>query len=205
MVYIIGIGGGSGSGKTTLANALQKIYQNDISVVNFDSYCLSADGMPMEERAKRNYDVPSSYDMELFEKHLQLLKDGKEIECPVFDFATHSRTKDVIHIKPNKIIIVEGILIFQAQKALKDMDLKVYIDASTEARFQRRLQRDIVERGRTEESVTNQFYSTVLPMHNIYIEPTKEICDFVLNNDKDNGLDLKQVQEIVKIINSNIY
>ncbi|MGM9857983.1 MAG: uridine kinase [Bacilli bacterium] len=204
MAYIIGIGGGSGSGKTTLARALQEIYKNDISIINFDCYCLSADGLSMEERAKRNYDIPSSYDMDLFEKHLQLLKNGKEIDCPIFDYSTHSRTKEVTKVKPNKIIIVEGILVFQAKNALKDMNLKVYVDASTEVRFQRRMRRDIVERGRTKESVTNQFYSTVLPMHNIYIEPTKEICDFILNNEKDDGLDLKQVQEIVKIIDGNI-
>ena len=204
MSLIIGIGGGSGSGKSTLAKLLKEKYGNDLSILNYDRYCLGADELPECEKHKKNYDVPSSYDASLFTQHVEMLREDKPIESPIFDFSIHSRIKQTETLYPNKIIILEGILVYQVTDVLKNIDIKIYVDASDELRLRRRTRRDIVERGRTAQSVYEQFHNTVLPMHHLYIEPTKEICDYVLNNEQDTGIDLKQFEEIVKIIDNKL-
>lgn len=204
MSYIIGIGGGSGAGKSTLAIRLKEIYGDDMTVIQYDNYCCDRSYLTMEERQKINYDVPSSYDGALFSEHLRLLKQNQSIERPIFDFASHSRLKETVTIAPSKIIVLDGIMVYQVKEALDSIDYKIFVDAKEELRLDRRIKRDIVERGRTKESVITQFTSTVAPMHKIYVEPTKNICDFVLDNNNNDGLDENQVKKIVDYINNNI-
>lgn len=204
MAFIIGIGGGSGAGKTTLANRLKEIFKEDVSMIQFDNYCCDQSSLPMEERGKVNYDIPSSYDGDLLYEHIKKLQSDEEILRPTYDFSTHTRTKETSLIKPSKIILVDGIMAFSYPLLFKQYDLRVYVDAQELTRFERRKKRDIVERGRTVESVTKQFYETVAPMHNIYIEPHKNKVDFLFDNDSNNGLDEKQVDALVKLIKSKL-
>lgn len=204
MAYLIGIGGGSGAGKTTLANRLQEIFKDDMIVIQYDHYCKDQSHLSMEDRKKVNFDIPESYDSELLLKHLKELKEDKPIDRPCYSFATHSREKETVKIVPNKIIVIEGIMFFPIKEVFDTLDLKIFVDASEDRRFKRRKERDVRERGRTPESVTKQFYSTVKPMHDIYVEPFKNKVDILFNNDNDNGLDETQVQKIVKTIKSNM-
>lgn len=204
MSYIIGIGGGSGAGKTTLALRLKEIFGDEMTLIQYDNYCCDQSHLSPEERSKVNYDIPSSYDGNLLSEHLKLLKQNKSILRPCFDFATHSRTAEKVEIKPSKIIVLDGIMVFQVEEAMKNMDYKIYVDASEEMRLARRTRRDIVERGRTKESVLEQFTKTVAPMHKIYVEPTKAKCDFVFDNESDDGLDENQIAFIVEKIKQSI-
>lgn len=200
MNYLIAISGGSGAGKTTLSNRLKEIFQDDLVQVTYDSYCVDRSGLTMEERTKVNYDHPTSYDSELFAKQIKALKNGESIDRPTFDFATHTRTKETVKIHPKKIIVIEGILVLQVKELLDEIDLSIFVDADADLRLARRLLRDIKERGRTPESVVAQYLSTVKPSHYDFIEPSKYDCNIVFNNNKNDGLDEKQVEKIVKLI-----
>ncbi len=204
MAFIIGIGGGSGAGKTTLANRLKEIYKDNISVIQFDNYCCDQSHLPMEDRVKVNYDIPSSYDGDLLYKHIVNLQHDEPISRPTYCFATHSRTNETVTIEPNKIILVDGIMAFSYPQLFSQYDMRVYVDAIEDTRFERRKRRDIVERGRSEESVTKQFYETVKPMHDIYIEPHKKDVDFVFDNNGNSGLDEVQVTKLVALIEATL-
>lgn len=201
MALVIGCCGGSGAGKTTLAKRLKEILKDDLSIIQFDNYCIDQSHLTMEERALVNYDIPSSYDGRLLYKHIEALKRNETINVPIYDFTTHSRKNETIEVKPNRVIIIEGIMCFAYIDVFDSFDLKVFVDAIEETRFQRRKRRDMVERGRTEESVIRQFYSSVKPMHDIYIEPHKHNVDFLFDNNGNDGLDEKQVEALVKLIN----
>lgn len=200
MAFIIGICGGSGAGKTTLANRLKDIFKDDLTIIQFDNYGMDHSSLPMEERVSLNYDIPSAYDGQLLSKHIQSLKKNKTIDRPCYDFKMHTRTKETVEVKASKVIVIEGIMCFAFIDLFKNYDLRVFVDAKEETRFKRRKRRDMVERGRSEESITKQFYSTVKPMHDIYIEPHKVKSDFLFDNDNDNGLDEKQVEKLVNLI-----
>ena len=200
MSIIIGIGGGSGAGKTTLANRLQELLKDKLSVIQFDHYCCDQSHLPMEERVKVNYDIPSSYDSSLLLKHIIDLQNNIAIARPCYSMSTHTRTSETLTIMPNEVIIVEGIMVFSNPDVFKQYDYRIFVDAAENVRFERRKRRDIVERGRTEESVTKQFYSTVKPMHDIYIEPSKQNCDLIFDNNQANGLDEEQVQNLLQQI-----
>ncbi len=200
MNFLIAISGGSGAGKTTLSNRLKEIFQDDLVQITYDNYCKDCSNISMEERTKVNYDIPSSYDSKLFAQQIKALKSGEEIERPTFDFTTHTRTKEFVKILPRKIIIIEGILVLQVKELLDEINLSIFVDADADLRLSRRLLRDIKERGRTPESVIRQYLTTVKPSHYEFIEPSKYDCDFIFNNNQNNGLDEKQVEKLVQII-----
>lgn len=201
---LIAIGGGSGSGKTTLSDYLETIFKDDLVRVSYDTYCNDRSHLSPEERTKSNYDVPESYDAPLFSKHLKELLGGKSVQKPIYDFKTHSRIKETQLVEPKKIIIVEGIMIYQVPGIRDLLDLSIYVDTDADVRVLRRLSRDVKERGRTIESVIDQYLTTVKPCHYKYIEPTKDDCDIVFINNDNNGLDEIQIEKVMRRINELI-
>ncbi len=177
---VIGIAGGTGSGKTTLMRALIAKFGDDIAVISHDNYYKAHDDMPMEDRAQLNYDEPAAFDTDMLIEHLQLLKQGRIIHCPVYDFSIHNRTKETIEVIPKKVIIVEGILIFENKKLCSEMDIKIFVDTDADVRLARRIRRDVRKRGRSLDSVLQQYLSTVKPMHEQYVEPSKKNADLVV-------------------------
>ncbi|MEJ5202375.1 MAG: uridine kinase [Anaerolineales bacterium] len=178
---VIGIAGGSGSGKTTVANViLQRVGADRIAYLPHDAYYRDLKNLPPMQRMQVNFDHPDSLESDLLIQHIHQLKRWKSIALPVYDFTTHTRTERTVLIEPQRVIIVEGILIF-ADKALRDLfDVKIFVDTDSDIRFIRRLQRDISERGRTTESVIKQYLSTVRPMHLEFVEPSKRYADVII-------------------------
>lgn len=178
---IIGVAGGSGSGKTTVANiVLEKVGRHRIAYLPHDAYYRDLSNLPLNQRVQINFDHPDSLDSDLLVEHILQLKNWETIQLPVYDFTHHSRTDQTIPIKPQRVILVEGILIF-AEKKLRDLfDVKIFVDTDADIRFIRRLQRDITERGRTTETVVNQYLSTVRPMHLEFVEPSKRYADIII-------------------------
>ena len=179
-IMIIGIAGGTGSGKTTITNRLKERFGDDVTVVYHDNYYKRNDNLPYEERCKLNYDHPDAFDTDLMIQHLQKLKAGNAIDCPVYDFTVHNRSDRTIHIEPTKVIIVEGILVFQNEALRKMMDIKLFVDTDADVRILRRILRDVQERGRSLESVVNQYLTTVKPMHEKFVEPSKRCADLII-------------------------
>ena len=179
-ILVIGIAGGTGSGKTTLMKNLIARFGADVTVLSHDNYYRRHDEMSYEQRCQLNYDEPAALETELMAVHLDKLRHGEAIECPVYDFTLHNRSQETVHIEPQKVIIVEGILIFE-NKPLRDlMDIKIFVDTDADVRLCRRIKRDVNKRGRTLESVLNQYQQTVKPMHEQYVEPSKKFADIVI-------------------------
>jgi len=178
---VIGIAGGSGSGKTTVAQGiLQRVGPDRIAFLQHDSYYKDLSGLPPTQHAEVNFDHPNSLETELLIQHIASLRDGKPVEVPIYDFSTDSRTSQTFTIKPRRVIIVEGILIF-TEAALRNMfDVKIFVDTDSDLRFIRRLERDISERGRMTESVMKQYMLTVRPMHLEFVEPSKRYADIII-------------------------
>ncbi|QOD62036.1 uridine kinase [Polaribacter haliotis] len=197
-MLIIGIAGGTGSGKTTVVNQIIKQLPTDeVCVISQDSYYNATDDMAYEERAKINFDHPRAIDFELIIKHLKALRLGKTINQPVYSFVTHNRTKDVVKTHPRKVVIVEGILILN-NKELRDLfDIKIFVHAETDERLIRRLKRDISERGRDLDEVLNRYQTTLKPMHQQFIEPTKNFADLIIPNDKYNTVAIDIVRTVI--------
>ena len=179
-ILVIGIAGGTGSGKTTLMNNIVETFGDDVTILSHDNYYRRLDHLTMEERTKVNYDEPAALETELMATHLQALRSGFAVECPVYDFAQHNRSSQTIHIVPRKVIIVEGILIFENQ-ALRDlMDIRIFVDTDADVRLCRRIKRDVTKRGRTLDSVLEQYQTTVKPMHEKYVEPSKKFANIIV-------------------------
>lgn len=183
--YIIGIAGGSGSGKSTFAARIKEAFPTQVSLVSCDNYYLPHDDLPLEERAHLNYDAPEALEFDLMVKHLEQLKNGQAALCPVYDFTQHTRSDKVTEIKPRPIILIDGILIFHDDSLRNCMDLKIYVETDADERILRRARRDMQERGRDLDSVIDQYLSTVKPMHNTYVKPTKVFADIILNGGKN--------------------
>ncbi len=201
---LIGIAGGTGSGKTTLTRHLKEHLGDDVTVIGHDSYYKRQEGKTYEERAQVNYDHPNAFDTELLIQHLQELKAGRAIQCPVYSYADHNRTDQTVTITPTKVIIVEGILIFQ-NPTLRDMfDIKIFVETDADERILRRCLRDVEERGRTLQSVVNQYLTTVKPMHEKYVEPSRKYADIVVLEGGHNLVALDMImQRIQGHINGN--
>ncbi|MBQ6524156.1 MAG: uridine kinase [Atopobiaceae bacterium] len=179
-IMVIGIAGGTGSGKTTITNQIKERLGSEVTVVTHDNYYRAHHEMTYEERTLLNYDHPDAYETELLVEHLAALKRGEAVEVPVYDFSIYDRTDKTTTVEPSRVIIVEGIVIF-AHPALRDLlDVKVYVDCDADVRILRRLMRDVKERGRSLDSVVNQYLSTVKPMHEAFVEPSKRYADVII-------------------------
>ena len=183
--YIIGIAGGSGSGKSTFAQRIKEAFPDQVSLISCDNYYLPHDELTLEERANLNYDAPYSLEFDLMVSHLEALKNGQTVQCPVYDFTQHTRSSAVTEIAPRPIILIDGILIFHDPALRACMDLKIYVETDADERILRRARRDMRERGRDLDSVIQQYLATVKPMHNTYVEPTKVFADVILNGGKN--------------------
>jgi uridine kinase len=178
---IIGICGGTGSGKTTVANRiLESVSAGEVVFLQQDSYYRDLDQLPLDFRQKVNFDHPDAIDNDLLVQHLKALKAGETVELPLYDFKTHVRTPETRRVEPQPIIIIEGILIFADPRLLEEMDIKVFVDTPDDIRFIRRLRRDVAERGRTVESVIEQYLASVRPMHMQFVEPLKRKADVII-------------------------
>ena len=178
---IIGICGGTGSGKTTVANKiLQSVSANEVAFIQQDSYYRDLDQMPLDYRQKVNFDHPDALDNDLLVEHVRALKAGRAVELPIYDFKNHVRRRETLGMEPKLITIIEGILIFNEKRLLEEMDIKVFVDTPDDIRFIRRLRRDIAERGRTVDSVIEQYLATVRPMHMQFVEPSKRCADVII-------------------------
>ena len=179
-ILVIGIAGGTGSGKTTLMRNLIAQLGDEVTVLSHDNYYKRHDEMTYEQRCRLNYDEPDAFDTSLMVYHLEQLRRGQDIDCPVYDFSIHNRTDEVNHVVARKVIIVEGILIFENQPLRDLMDIRIFVDTDADVRLCRRIKRDVNKRGRTLESVLLQYQQTVKPMHEMYVEPSKRYADIVV-------------------------
>ena len=182
---IIGIAGGSGSGKSTFTNRVKKYFGDDVTVIYHDNYYRRQDGIPFEKRVTVNYDHPDSLETDLLVEHLKQLKEGKTVECPVYDYNQHNRSNEVIKIEPKPVILVEGILLLADERIRDLLDIKVYVEADADERILRRILRDVEERGRDLHGIIDQYLATVKPMHYMYVEPTRAKADIVINSGKN--------------------
>ncbi len=177
---VIGIAGGSGSGKTTLTENILRHFKGHISVLRHDDYYKSQSNLTKEERAGLNYDHPSAFDTSLLIEHLDLLKNGQAIDCPIYDYTVHDRSPKTRHVESTDVILLEGILIFESRELLSRLNMKIFVDTDADVRILRRLVRDVKERDRTLESVVSQYLNTVKPMHEAFVEPSKKNADIII-------------------------
>lgn len=198
-MLIIGIAGGTGSGKTTVVNQILKEMENEeVDVISQDSYYKDTSHLSFEDRKKINFDHPKSIDFDLMAQHLTDLRAGKSIQQPVYSFKEHNRTGETEEIKPRKVVIVEGILILTHPEIRELFDIKIYVHADSDERLIRRLKRDIAERGRDLEEVLWRYQTTLKPMHQQFIEPTKEFADLIIPTNRYNTVAVDIVQTIIK-------
>ena len=192
-ILVLGIAGGTGSGKTTLMKNLINRFENQVTVLSHDNNYKRHDELPYEERCKLNYDEPAAFDTSLMVYHLDQLRHGFEIDCPVYDFTVHNRSDETVHLVPERVIIVEGILIFENEDLRNLMDIKIFVDTDADIRLCRRIKRDVNKRGRTLESVLTQYQQTVKPMHEQYVEPSKKYADLVVPEGGKNVIALDMI------------
>ena len=193
-ILVIGIAGGTGSGKTTLMKNLITEFADNVTVLSHDNYYKRHDDLTYEERCQLNYDEPAALETDLMAYHLDLLRQGQAIDCPVYDFTVHNRSDKTVRIVPKKVIIVEGILIFE-NEALRDlMDIRIFVDTDADVRLCRRIKRDVNKRGRSLESVLMQYQQTVKPMHEKYVEPSKKFAHMVVPEGGKNWVALDMIR-----------
>ena len=196
---IIGIAGGSGSGKTTLALRLKERFgENEVRLIPHDSYYKRHDDLPFEERCKLNYDHPDAFDNDLLIEHLKALRAGQAIDCPIYDYADHNRSDRTLHIEPAPVLIVEGILPFVEPALCALFDYKIDVDTDADERILRRILRDVKERGRSLDSVILQYRTTVKPMHEAFVEPSKRQADVIVPNGGENGPALEMLAHHIR-------
>ena len=199
---MIGIAGGSGSGKSTFTNRLKKEFGDQVTVIYHDNYYRSNDGIPFEVRQKVNYDHPDAFETDLLIAHLKALRRGESVQCPVYNYAEHNRSQETVELRPSRIIIIEGILVLENLELRSLFDIKIYVEADADERIIRRIIRDVKERGRHVEDISEQYLTTVKPMHYLYVEPTKALADIVINSGmNDVAFDLMRTK-IQKILDT---
>ena len=197
-VLVIGIAGGTGSGKTTLTERIAAEFADSVTVIKHDNYYKAHDNLTYEERSKLNYDHPYAFDTDMMVEHLKELRAGRPIECPVYDYTVHNRSKETILIQPSRVIIVEGILIFENKELCGQMDIRVFVDTDADLRIVRRIQRDVMERARSLESVINQYLNTVKPMHEQFVEPSKKNANIIVPEGGYNEVAMQMIQNQIR-------
>ena len=200
-VLIIGIAGGSGSGKTTLTNRIAAQFEDEIAMITHDNYYKAYSEMTFEKRCEQNYDHPNAFDTSLLVEHLKLLKEGQAIECPVYDYKAYTRCDYTTRIEPKKVIIVEGILIFENKELCEQMDIRIFVDTDDDIRIIRRIRRDVVERARSLDSVIDQYIKTVKPMYEQFVEPSKKNASIIV---PEGGHNVVAVEMILNHIRNHI-
>jgi uridine kinase len=199
-VTVIGVAGGTGSGKSTLVKQLQEAFRcEDVATLCHDYYYKAHPELTYEERSKLNYDHPQSFDTDMLVEHIRALKNNVAIERPVYSFVDHNRTSETVPVKPSKVIIIDGILIFENKELREMMDIKVFVDTDADLRLARRILRDVRERGRSMESVIDQYTTTVKPMHEEFVEPSKRYADVII---PEGGFNSVAVQMLIQNIRS---
>ncbi|MCC8036210.1 MAG: uridine kinase [Rikenellaceae bacterium] len=200
-VTVIGVAGGTGSGKSTLVKRLQEAFKgDDVVTLSHDFYYKNYPDLTFEERTKLNYDHPQSFDTDMMVAHVKMLKSGVPVDRPVYSFVEHARMEQTVTVLPSKVLIVEGILIFDHRELRELMDMKVFVDTDADLRLSRRLLRDVVERGRTMESVVNQYIQTVKPMHEEFVEPSKKYADVIIPEGGFNSVAVSMLIENIKSV-----
>lgn len=195
---VIGIAGGTGSGKTTLTLRLKEHFGDNVSILYHDNYYKRHDELPFEERCKLNYDHPDAFDTALLVEHIQALRQGRAVYSPVYDYTIHNRSDQTVEVAPTKVIIVEGILIFENRALRELMDIKIFVDTDADVRILRRILRDVKERGRSLDSVISQYLTTVKPMHEQFVEPSKRQADVIVLEGGRNAVALDMIVERVR-------
>ncbi len=199
-VSVVGIAGGTASGKSTIVSYIKEFFKDDIELICHDSYYKANDDKTLEERKNLNYDHPSSFETKRMIEDIKKLKSGNEVEVPVYDYTKHTRAKETVLAHPKKVIIVEGILIFEDPELRDLMDIKVFVDTDADERLMRRILRDTKERGRSVESVLSQYVNTVKPMHEQFVEPSKKHADIIIPRGGENTTGIHILQEHLKLI-----
>ena len=194
----IGIAGGTGSGKTTITKRIMKEFGGNVSVLYHDNYYKRHDELSYAERTKLNYDHPNAFDTDLLVQHLEALRRGETIQCPVYDYTVHDRSDKTITVKPAKVVVVEGILIFADPELCKRMDVKIFVDTDADVRILRRIVRDTRDRGRDLESIVSQYLATVKPMHEMFVEPSKRNADIIIPTGGHNRVATDFVMERIR-------
>ena len=194
----IGIAGGTGSGKTTITKRIMKEFGGNVSVLYHDNYYKRHDELSYAERTKLNYDHPNAFDTDLLVQHLEALRRGETIQCPVYDYTVHNRSDKTITVKPAKVVVVEGILIFADPELCKRMDVKIFVDTDADVRILRRIVRDTRDRGRDLESIVTQYLATVKPMHEMFVEPSKRNADIIIPTGGHNRVATDFVMERIR-------
>lgn len=197
-ILMIGIAGGTGSGKSTLTHRIKECFGENVTVLMHDNYYKAHDDMTYEERARLNYDHPNAFDTGLMIEHIKQLRAGEDIICPVYDFSAHNRSRETITVHPNKVMIVEGILIFECKELTDLMDIKIYVDTDADVRILRRILRDVDERGRSLDSVVSQYLTTVKPMHEQFVEPSKKYADIIIPEGGKNQVALDIIMQRIQ-------
>lgn len=197
-VLVIGIAGGSGSGKTTLTNRIAEQFQENVTIIKHDNYYKAHDDLDYESRSRLNYDHPYAFDTDLMIAHLKELREGRSVECPVYDYTVHNRSRETVTIEPAKVIIVEGILIFENRELCDLMDIRVFVDTDSDLRIIRRIRRDVMERARSLESVIDQYLNTVKPMHEQFVEPSKKNANIIVPEGGYNKVAMQMIQNHIR-------
>ena len=194
-VIVIGIAGGTGSGKSTLVQKIKEEFRDEIAILSHDFYYKRHDDMSYEDRCALNYDHPNAFDTDLMIEHIRQLKAWTVVERPVYDFSIHNRVDETVAVHPAKVVVAEGILIFENQELRDLCDIKVFIDTDSDVRILRRILRDVRERGRTLDSVVSQYLTTVKPMHEQFVEPSKKYVDLIIPEGGYNRVALEMLNE----------
>lgn len=197
-IMVIGIAGGTGSGKTTITEKLKERFSQDVSVLYHDNYYKKHTGLTYEERCRLNYDHPDAFDTDLIVRDLAALRRGETIHCPTYDYTIHNRSDKTLEVRPTRVIIVEGILIFESPALRELMDIKIFVDTDADVRILRRLLRDVKERERTMDSVVEQYLTTVKPMHDAFVEPSKKYADIIVPQGGRNQVALDMLVERIR-------